>query len=124
MKQELVLDETLLRSLPTVTIDVSFETGQGKKSGSVTGVLLWALIEKAGTVDTPGKNARPALSRPPARMRWGIVPVILAIVAAAVWLVPRTPADSPARWSAWGGVVVATVVAVWLYRRGSGVRIN
>jgi O-antigen/teichoic acid export membrane protein len=57
-------------------------------------------------------------------MRWGIVPVILAIVAAAVWLVPMTPADSPARWSAWGGVVVATVVAVWLYRRGSGVRIN
>src|SRR5262245_3387106 len=58
VKQELVLDETLLRSLPAVTIDVSFETSQGKKSGSFTGVLLWALLEKAGTVDAPGKNAR------------------------------------------------------------------
>ena len=34
VKQELVLDETLLKSLPAVTVDVSFETGEGKKSGS------------------------------------------------------------------------------------------
>ena len=58
VKQELVLDETLLRSLPVVTIDVSFETSQGQKSGNFTGVLLWALLEKAGTIDAPGKNAR------------------------------------------------------------------
>jgi hypothetical protein len=57
VKQELVLDEALLKSLPAVTVDVTFETGEGKKSGRYTGVLLWALVEKAGTVDQPGKNA-------------------------------------------------------------------
>jgi hypothetical protein len=58
VKQELVLDETLLRSLPSVNVDVSFDTGEGRKSGSYTGVLLWTLVEKAGTVDAAGKNAR------------------------------------------------------------------
>jgi hypothetical protein len=58
VKQELVLDETLLRSLPSVNLDVSFDTGEGRKSGSYTGVLLWTLVEKAGTVDAGGKNAR------------------------------------------------------------------
>src|SRR5262245_25216390 len=58
VKQQLVLNEALLKSLPAVNIDVSFETSQGKKSGNFTGVLLWALLEKAGTIDAPGKNAR------------------------------------------------------------------
>src|SRR5262245_57434341 len=57
VKREVVLDEALLKSLPAVNIDVSFKTGQGKKSSSYTGVLLWTLIEKAGTVDEAGKNA-------------------------------------------------------------------
>ncbi len=58
VRHALVLDEALLKSLPAVSVDVSFETGEGKKSGSYTGVLLWALLEKAGTVDEAGKNAR------------------------------------------------------------------
>jgi hypothetical protein len=58
VKQELVLDETLLKSLPSVTIEVSFDTGEGRTSGSYTGVLLWTLVEKAGTIDATGKNAR------------------------------------------------------------------
>ena len=57
VKQRLVLDEALLKSLPAVTIDVTFETGQDKKSGRYTGVLLWALLEKAEPIDEPGKNA-------------------------------------------------------------------
>jgi hypothetical protein len=57
VRHELALDEALLRSLPALTIDVTFETGQGKKSGSYTGVLLWALLEKAEPIDEPGKNA-------------------------------------------------------------------
>ena len=57
VKQELILDEVLLKSLPAVTVDVTFETGEGKKSGSYTGVLLWSLLEKAVPIDEPGKNA-------------------------------------------------------------------
>jgi hypothetical protein len=57
VKQELVLDEALLTSLPQVSVDVSFETGEGKKSGRYTGVLLWTLLAKAVPVDAPGKNA-------------------------------------------------------------------
>jgi len=57
VKQRLVLDDALLKSMPAVTIDVTFETGQGKKSGLYTGVLLWTLLEKAEAIDEPGKNA-------------------------------------------------------------------
>ena len=56
VKQRLVLDDTLLKSLPATSIDVAFETGEGKKSGRYTGVLLWSLIEKAGLADEAGKN--------------------------------------------------------------------
>ena len=56
VKERLVLDEAFLKSFPTVTIDVTFETGQGKKSGRYTGVLLWALLERAQPIDEPGKN--------------------------------------------------------------------
>jgi hypothetical protein len=34
-----------------VTVDVTFETDKGEKSGRYTGVLLWSLIEKAGLTD-------------------------------------------------------------------------
>jgi hypothetical protein len=53
----LVLDEALVKSLPAVTTDVSFETDKGKSSGRYTGVLLWSLLGNAGMVDDPGKNA-------------------------------------------------------------------
>jgi hypothetical protein len=52
-----VLDDPLLRSFAPTTIDVTFETSEGEKSGRYTGVLLWALIEKAGLVDDVGRNA-------------------------------------------------------------------
>ena len=57
VKQRLVLDDALLKSLPAVSIDVIFEAAQGSKSGRYTGVLLWALLEKAEAIDEPGKNA-------------------------------------------------------------------
>jgi hypothetical protein len=55
VKQQLVLDDALLKSLPSVSIDVTFER-QGKKSGRYTGVLLCALLEKAEAMDEPGKT--------------------------------------------------------------------
>src|SRR5262245_20657420 len=58
VKQELVLDETLLKSLPSVNVDVSFDTSEGEKFGSYIGVLLWTLVERAETIDVVGKNAR------------------------------------------------------------------
>ena len=58
VKQRLVLDKNLLKSLPAMTIDVTFETGNGRSSGHYTGVLLWSVLEKAGLVDKPGKNAK------------------------------------------------------------------
>ena len=57
VKQRLVLDGALLKSLPAVTVDVAFETGQGQKSGRYTGVLLWSLLATAVLVDEPGKNS-------------------------------------------------------------------
>jgi len=57
VQHRLVLDEMLLKSLPAVAVDVTFETGEGKKSGRYTGVLLWPLIERGGLVDEAGKNA-------------------------------------------------------------------
>ena len=53
-----MLDEALLKSLPATTVDVTYETSEGKKSVSFTGVLLWALLEKAELIDEPGKNAQ------------------------------------------------------------------
>jgi hypothetical protein len=58
VKEELVLDEALLKSLPVVTVDVTFETGEGKKTGSFTGVLLWTLLQKVTPIDESGKNAQ------------------------------------------------------------------
>ena len=47
---------------------------------------------------------------------WPVVAAMLIIIALAGWLVPKTPDGSVARWAAWAGVVVATVVAVLLLR--------
>jgi hypothetical protein len=57
VQQRLVLDDALFKSLPAVTVDVTFETDNGKKSGRYTGVLLWSLIEKAVLTDVDEKNA-------------------------------------------------------------------
>jgi hypothetical protein len=53
----LVLDEAFVKSLPATTVDVTFETDKGRSSGGYTGVLLWSLLDNAGLVDDPGKNA-------------------------------------------------------------------
>ena len=58
VKHEFVLDDALLKTFPAITVNVTFETGQGKKVGTYAGVLLWALLEKAVTIDEPGKNAQ------------------------------------------------------------------
>jgi len=57
VQQRLVLDKTLLESFTPVTIDVTFKTDKGEKSGRYTGVLLWSLIEKARLTDVGAKNA-------------------------------------------------------------------
>ena len=59
----------------------------------------------------------PRTAPPPARPRWWMVPIILAIIALGAWLVPMTPGGTPGRWAAWAAVAVATFVAVWLARR-------
>jgi hypothetical protein len=56
VRQRLVLDEALVKSLPAIAIDVTFETDKGKSSGHYIGVPLWSLLERAGLVDDPGKN--------------------------------------------------------------------
>ena len=40
VKQRLVLDEAIFKSLPAITIDVTFETDKGKSSGRYTGVFF------------------------------------------------------------------------------------
>jgi hypothetical protein len=57
VQQQLVLDKALLESFSPVTVDVTFETDKGEKSGRYTGVLLWSLIEKAGLANVGAKNA-------------------------------------------------------------------
>jgi hypothetical protein len=57
VQQRLVLDKALLESFSPVSVDMTFETDKGKKSGRYTGVLLWSLIEKAGLADVSAKNA-------------------------------------------------------------------
>jgi hypothetical protein len=52
-----------------------------------------------------------------------MVVTILAIIAAAVFLLPLAP-EGPARWAAGAAVVVLSAGAVWLLRpaRGKGRR--
>jgi LPXTG-motif cell wall-anchored protein len=45
-------------------------------------------------------------------------PVILALVAVAVWGIPQTDAGSAARWGAWAALALTTAGTVaWLRRR-------
>jgi len=52
----LVVDETLLKSLPQVIVSVSFQTANGIEQGTYTGASLWDVLQKAGLVNAPGKN--------------------------------------------------------------------
>ncbi len=47
-----------LKKLPPVTIAVSQMTGHGPIHASFTGALLWAVIDQAGWVNGPEKNAK------------------------------------------------------------------
>jgi DMSO/TMAO reductase YedYZ molybdopterin-dependent catalytic subunit len=53
--QRLTVDT--LRKLPAERVEVAFQTGRGMEKSSYTGVLLWALLEKAGGIDDPAKGA-------------------------------------------------------------------
>jgi len=57
VKTRLELSEATLRALPKTTLDVDFATGKGRETGRYAGALLWTLVEQAGPVDEPGKNA-------------------------------------------------------------------
>lgn len=57
VRQPLVFDDATLRALPKTSVAVDFETGKGREAGSYGGVLLWALVEKAGLQAGEGKNA-------------------------------------------------------------------
>jgi len=74
-----------------------------------------ALPQPPGT--GPARGARRAVSP--------LAPVlaILLLIAAAVWLIPKTPAGTGARWAAWAALVVATFAVVWFFRRAK-VRIH
>jgi hypothetical protein len=68
----------------------------------------------APTADLPAPVAADRRRRP----NWTALPVMLVIIALAVWLIPKTPPGSVERWEAWFGLVVITVTsAVWLRRR-------
>jgi hypothetical protein len=71
---------------------------------------------RCGTpTDLPAAPPRPAARRTgPA---WIAVPIVLVIILLGVWLLPQTPAGSPARWAGWAGLVVATAAVVWRLRR-------
>jgi hypothetical protein len=65
-------------------------------------------------------TAGPAASSPPRRgpaARWRVVPAILVIIVLAVWLVPKTPPETPARWIAWAAVAGITYAVVSWFRR-------
>jgi hypothetical protein len=57
VKSPLTLDQATLGALPATTEDVSFETSNGKESGTYTGVLLWDLVNTAELVNDDGKNS-------------------------------------------------------------------
>ena len=52
---KLVLDEALLKSFPSTTVDVTFETSSAKSAGRHTGVRLWDFLQKSGLMNEPGK---------------------------------------------------------------------
>jgi hypothetical protein len=61
-------------------------------------------------------SARAKAGRPPRRPAWFVVPIILAIIALGIWLIPRTQPGVP-RWVAWTVLVVVTAATVLFARR-------
>jgi hypothetical protein len=53
--QQFDLDQ--LRALPSQDLSVSFDTEHGPQQSHYTGVLLWALLDKAGGIDDATKGA-------------------------------------------------------------------
>ena len=51
------LDQATLAALPAQTLDISFDTANGKETGTYTGVLVYDLLQKAGLVNDSGKNS-------------------------------------------------------------------
>jgi len=47
-----------LQRLPPTQVQISFVTGHGTETGAYTGALLWTVLDNAGLVDEPGRNAR------------------------------------------------------------------
>jgi hypothetical protein len=71
---------------------------------------------RCGTpTDVPAPPVRSAAPRP--RPVWIAVPIMLVIILLGVWLLPQTPAGSPARWAGWAALVAAAAAAVWTLRR-------
>ena len=64
-------------------------------------------------------SARATARRPPIRPPWLVLPLIAAIIALAVWLIPRAEPGGSIRWILWAAVaaVVLAVVRVALRRR-------
>ena len=64
----------------------------------------------------PDLAARAKAAQPARRPAWIVAPIILAIIALAVWLVPKTEPGT-ARWVAWTVVVVVTAATVGFVAR-------
>jgi len=67
---------------------------------------------------TPTADTAPVRPAPVRRgPNWLAVPVILVVIALAVWLIPMTPAASTERMGAWAALVVVTLTAALLLKR-------
>jgi len=72
---------------------------------------------RCGTPTAIPQSTPPPVRRRAGRPAWIAVVIILAIIAAGVWLIPKTPPASAARWSTWAALVVVTFLVVWRLRR-------
>lgn len=57
VKHPLRVDADVLRGLPSMRVEVSFQTAHGTEKSSYSGVLLWTLLAQAGGIDDPEKGA-------------------------------------------------------------------
>lgn len=46
-----------LAALPSVTMEVSFQTSKGEEKATYKGVLVWTVLEKAGLLKADGRHA-------------------------------------------------------------------
>ena len=56
VRQTLNLSTADLKALPAETVEVSFESAQGRSQGKFVGVRLWMLVDRAGLADTEGRH--------------------------------------------------------------------